>query len=1405
MPQKLLTILFLLVFAVAGLSQTVIQVAAGDGELKTIVEAAADGDIIELIDGGGLYTTSGSDKIAIKAAVTIRAAEGLADKPIIRNTNAGASSARLFEVQAGGSLTLIGLDLDGRLEDGGAAHAKNAIRNENVAQADSIHTPYIKIYDCYFHDIKEVFIKGHAYTSLDSLIVDNCLFVNAGREAILTRESEAEGSTDAKYISVENSTFSNIAREAIYTDFSNPVIRINHCTFDKVGSGDDRMLYLRDVQDADIRNSIFSNQLGTADVIRIYGTSTIAYCDTFNVGLIDLEESAFVGDQLLGVDPMYTDPDNGDYTLAENSPLLGMADDGFAMGDLRWDPTAAGPMVHKVEAGEGNIQAAINKASDGDTIELVTGGGVYTEVNPLVIDKSLIIMADAALANKPIIRGTDSGDAIFKVTGSDAKLVLENLEIDGTDGLGTTTAKYGVRLENGDVNGTVVLKVLNCVMHDFPEKHIKAYPDCGIDSLIVDNSIFYGGAKEGITLYSGSSGDAPAIIAYASFTNSTFYGFVREAIKGQTYDATKVILDRNTFYDIGSEGKSMIYFRNMTDVEVKNSIFVKNQHSDTDKFADFASDASLFHHNSVFDVVNFAVGNATVSDTVHVDPQFADAENGDFTLPETSPLLIFADDGGAIGDPRWVVESGKVFLTVVSEGEGSVALDPPGGVYDPGTSVTMTAMPSTGWAFVGWSENVSVFPPNNPVAKVTVNENMTVTAFFETNVNKYVLDLHTYGLGEVTADPLPNDKGEYDEGTDVTLTAVPGDNWAFEKWTGNVVDADTLINPVVVKIDSNMSITANFMSLIPRYAIDLTIEGEGTVTFDPQPYLGKYDSAATVWLKAEPVQGWAFKGWSGDLKGAFNPDFLEMDSDKVVTATFEEIQFETRSMEIDTTWDLRDAVEFANNNSYIDSLILITSGGLYTSTQTGDVAVMKPLTIVAKAGLEKKPIVTNSDEEKANDDIFRVFDDFTLVGVVLDGGHEKTHGPKYGIRLRHYTADTVKTGANITVKNCDFLNIFEDKDLGKDGHAFKIDVDVAAGVVKFEDCTFNGMGYEALRISDTEKWATDRALDSLIVRNCTFTNIDAEAVRYYSDLDPATPDAPVVLEHITINNSATRVFYLKNSGGAIARDIIIANSRLSGHGRDTDLMDVQGNTGIPSFVSDIDTFKVANVPIFAVDGEVDSLTVWGIDPKFEDAAKMNYALLPESHLYGLGHDGEALGDLNWAIYEPTHVTFTILIEGEGEVIIDPPPVGLTYDLNQIITLTAIPDSGWKFVGWTGHADGNANPSTMKLESSMTVGATFEKIDTGIATEIPDEYSLSQNYPNPFNPKTTIQFALKAQGRTTIKVYDMLGREVATLVDKDMAAGRYDIQFHDVTLSSGVYFYTITSGDFKATRKMILMK
>ncbi len=94
--------------------------------------------------------------------------------------------------------------------------------------------------------------------------------------------------------------------------------------------------------------------------------------------------------------------------------------------------------------------------------------------------------------------------------------------------------------------------------------------------------------------------------------------------------------------------------------------------------------------------------------------------------------------------------------------------------------------------------------------------------------------------------------------------------------------------------------------------------------------------------------------------------------------------------------------------------------------------------------------------------------------------------------------------------------------------------------------------------------------------------------------------------------------------------------------------------------------------------------------------------------------------------------------------------------------------------------------------------------------IPNDYKLSQNYPNPFNPSTTIEYSIPTAGTSLmkfvqLKIYDILGREVATLVNEEKPAGKYSVNFDASKLSSGIYFYRIKAGSFISVKKMILMK
>ncbi|MBA4312085.1 MAG: hypothetical protein C0417_05605 [Chlorobiaceae bacterium] len=90
-------------------------------------------------------------------------------------------------------------------------------------------------------------------------------------------------------------------------------------------------------------------------------------------------------------------------------------------------------------------------------------------------------------------------------------------------------------------------------------------------------------------------------------------------------------------------------------------------------------------------------------------------------------------------------------------------------------------------------------------------------------------------------------------------------------------------------------------------------------------------------------------------------------------------------------------------------------------------------------------------------------------------------------------------------------------------------------------------------------------------------------------------------------------------------------------------------------------------------------------------------------------------------------------------------------------------------------------------------------------ELPATYSLEQNYPNPFNPSTTVQFSIVNTQLTVLKVYDVLGKEVVTLVNEIKPPGAYTVRWDAVGFPSGVYYYRLQSGSFIETKKLILMK
>lgn len=134
--------------------------------------------------------------------------------------------------------------------------------------------------------------------------------------------------------------------------------------------------------------------------------------------------------------------------------------------------------------------------------------------------------------------------------------------------------------------------------------------------------------------------------------------------------------------------------------------------------------------------------------------------------------------------------------------------------------------------------------------------------------------------------------------------------------------------------------------------------------------------------------------------------------------------------------------------------------------------------------------------------------------------------------------------------------------------------------------------------------------------------------------------------------------------------------------------------------------------------------------------------------------------------------------------------------------TTTSQSGYSFID-RGLATGNYNYRLKQIDFN----GNFEyfNLSNDVNIGVPSKYELSQNYPNPFNPTTNINFDLPVDGSVSIKLFDVAGKEVATLLNEVMTAGYHSVVFNASDFSSGIYFYTLSAGDFASTMRMLLVK
>ncbi len=625
---------FLLSFSLAAFAQTVHYVEAGPGVISAAYQAAAPGDIIELVTSGGSYTESATMEITADKAITIRAAAGITS-PVWQ------CEASPF-MTVGGTLIMEGLTLDGQ------EAVKRAINTTGSAGYS------IKIVNSTLQGF-EYMIYGSSSSALDSLVIINSLFKKATNRALYFPAGTIDPGV-VKRLSIRNSTFMDMKKTepSIYfyaksSPTVSPRLELDHVTFYNC----QRIRTNSGVTDVSIRNTIFATDgtISGGQSLNLNG-GVVENTLVFNAPVSG--SGASYSGFMDNVDPLFTDAANGDLTLLEATPAFHAGSDGKTLGDPRWWPRLSGRIY--VAAGRDQIAAAVAAASPGDVIELTSDGGLYVESSTVVIDKPVTIQPSESIVNPPVWTSDDGGYLILTRAG----LTLTGVVLDG--GKGALQAAGGIATDSSGYN----LILMGCDFLNFGGEGsttghaiYDGLYQGEVDSLVISSCYFNSIAREGIYL-GGRTAAQIGTVKYFHMVNSTMAKIGDDAVYIRDHDGNfstpgpVYLIDHCTFYDaFDSYGLLAHYIDNAL---IKNTIAAASTVKGTAFY--LYGDNSLVKNSLYFNLkINLHTGKS--ENLLSVDPLFVDPESGDFMLFSNSPAIGYGDDGTTIGDPRWGVSTQK--------------------------------------------------------------------------------------------------------------------------------------------------------------------------------------------------------------------------------------------------------------------------------------------------------------------------------------------------------------------------------------------------------------------------------------------------------------------------------------------------------------------------------------------------------------------------------------------------------------------------------------------------------------------------------------------------------------------------------------------------------------------------
>jgi uncharacterized repeat protein (TIGR02543 family) len=577
---------------------------------------------------------------------------------------------------------------------------------------------------------------------------------------------------------------------------------------------------------------------------------------------------------------------------------------------------------------------------------------------------------------------------------------------------------------------------------------------------------------------------------------------------------------------------------------------------------------------------------------------------------------------------------------------GSVNVNP-AGPYHYGDIVQLEVVPTPGWYFAGWSGDLS---GSESPTNITIDGNKAVTAMF-IKIG-FTLTINVVGSGEVTISP---NQPTYDLGTEVTLTANPAPGWSFDGWSGDLGGSD---NPATITMDSNKVITATFTQ--DQYTLDITIVGNGQVTKNPDQLTYTYGTIVTLNADADP--GWIFDVWGGDLSGSENPKTITIDGNKVVTATFTQDHYTLTINIVGSGSVTRSPDQTTYTYGTVVTLTAVPETGWLFSQWSGDLT-----------GSTNPTTITMTGNKAITATFTRLLVDSELSESSTSEELRANAAGQDWYESRHYFS-----GGDETLLTLNTANIG-----GNEGKKACLD-----------SSTVFSNAYMTQEFSSLQSGTFTVSYDIYIDKIVGYSTYNRAGGMYIGD-DRITTNCPTG----TSNERFLALVFYDPTPGDTGNDLEIR--ALSGSATwSTTTTWLQITYGLS-----YDTWYTIKLVINVAAGTYD-IYVNGVQVK-TNVPKYNGYTNSTVYYISFSADSEGRG-LFYVdnVHSPALDRYRLTVNTVGNGSVTKTPGESTYAPSTLVTLTAVPASGWTFSGWSGDLSSSDNPATIIMDSNKIITATF---------------------------------------------------------------------------------------------------